>query len=79
MDKEIETFKKQNGNITYTEKELLGAIHTKLDRIEKRLSKGDKNFVKIQTTMGFYKKLVMGLYGSLLGLLMLILKLTKVI
>lgn len=42
MKKEIEDFKKQNGNITYSVKELLYGIHTKIDDINNRLIQGDK-------------------------------------
>ena len=69
--KEIEDFKKQNGNfIKFTTKELIGALHIKIDKtnakiakIDTRLSNGDKRFAVIQTKMNFYKRLLLGLYG----------------
>ena len=76
---EINKFKKINGNITYTNKELIGAIHVKLDRIEYRLQKGDKSFVKIQTDVKWHKRFILGLYGSLIAIFTIVLKLTGVI
>ena len=37
--KEIEEFVNRNGNVTYTVKELIQAMHTKLDRVETKLEK----------------------------------------
>ena len=55
---EIEQFKRQNGNIKYSIKELLYGLNTKIDRIEHRLSDGDKLLASHSTwiktfTMGF--------------------------
>lgn len=49
MKSEIEEFRKLNGNITYTTKELIGALHTKTDRIESKLDGklGKSTFWKI--------------------------------
>ena len=76
MKKEIEKFKSQNGNINYTVKELLSALHTKLDRVEERLISGDKTFSKIETTIGIHRKLLYGIITALGSLLVLTLKLT---
>jgi len=37
MKAEIEQFKKENGNVSYTIKELLFAVHKKIDRLDKKL------------------------------------------
>jgi len=37
MDDEIQQFKQHNGNVTYSVKELIGALHTKLDKIDEKL------------------------------------------
>jgi len=34
---EIEDFKKQNGNVKYSTKELMGALHVKIDNLEKKV------------------------------------------
>ena len=61
---EIYQFIKENGNIRYSIKELLGGLHKKVDNINKRLIDGDKKFVSIETN---HKWVVKSLYG--LGLL----------
>ena len=46
MKEEINQFKRENGNVTYTTKELIGALHTKIDRIHDKLDKkADKTMV----------------------------------
>ena len=37
MDKEIARFFKQNGNVTYTTKELIAALHTKFDSLQEQV------------------------------------------
>ena len=61
---EIDRFKKGEG-ITYTTKELIGGLHVKLDRIEKRLENGAVKFKGIETTLGWHNKLIMALYAVL--------------
>ena len=39
MKQEIEKFKKENGTVTYTTKELIGALHVKTDNILDKLDK----------------------------------------
>jgi len=34
MKEEIKQFKKENGNVNYTVKELVGALHTKFDKMK---------------------------------------------
>ena len=63
--KEIEDFKKQNGNVVYTVKELIGGLHVKIDNIDKRLNDGDKKFVAIETVANTNKKAIYSLYGVL--------------
>ena len=76
---EIKQFKEKNGSITYSNKELIGAIHVKLDRIEKRLLNGEKNFSTIFSTINIHKKLLWAIYSALGGLLILVLKINGVI
>jgi len=37
MKEEIEKFKRTNGNVTYSTKELIGALHEKIDDINHKL------------------------------------------
>ncbi len=39
MKDEIEQFKRENGNVTYTVKELIGAANVKLDKLSDKLDK----------------------------------------
>jgi len=48
MDKEIKRFREQNGNVRYSVKELLGALHTKLD---KHIEDENKVLDNINTTL----------------------------
>ena len=38
MKKELEEWKRNNGNVTYTTKELIQGIHIKIDRLDKKFS-----------------------------------------
>jgi len=38
MKKELEEWKRQNGNVTYTTKELIQGIHIKVDGLDKKMS-----------------------------------------
>ena len=58
---EIDQFKKENGNINYSIKELLGGLHTKVDGIKKRLIDGDKKFVSLETNQKWMFKALSGL------------------
>jgi len=79
MKQEIQEFKKQNGNITYTTKELIGALHTKFDRLEERFETIDSCQKRIQgvcDTRGTWLKIILPLFISMMGgLLFLILQL----
>ena len=55
MKEEIQEFRKRNGNITYTTKELIEALHVKLDKID---SKFDLKIATKLNTSIFWK--VMG-------------------
>ena len=57
MREEIDKWKKENGNVTYTIKELIQALHIKVDANTEKL-----DFMAS-------KKMVIGIYTSLLGLL----------
>ncbi len=37
MKEEIESFKRKNGNVIYTQKELIQALHEKIDKIYDRI------------------------------------------
>ncbi len=66
MEEEIKEFKRLNGNyIKYTHKELIGALHVKVDKINDRLAKGDVSFAEIQTTIKTHRKAIYGLFGIL--------------
>ena len=73
---EIEQFKKEaNGKfLKYSQKEILGGIFRKLERIESRLAKGDISFTEIQTSMKFYKRAVFGLYALVGGILIVLVR-----
>ena len=60
---EIEQFKKQNGNVNYTVKELIGALHVKIDQINTKLESGESNFSKINTTITWHTRLITCLYS----------------
>ena len=69
MKEEIEEFKKQNGNVNYTVKELLYAVNIKLEKIDKRLLNGEKKLSAIETNIFWLKTSVIGLYTALGGFL----------
>ena len=75
--KEIKEFINKNGNVTYSNKELIGAIHIKLDRIEKQLTKGQERFAVLETRQDITRRLIIGIFSAMGGLLLLVLKLTK--
>ena len=57
MKTEIEEFQRQNGNVTYTIKELIQGLHIKVDKISDRLEKKAS------------KKMVVGMFGTLLTII----------
>jgi len=83
MKEEIEQWKKENGNITYSIKELLYGIHIKIDKVNKRLAEGDVQFGEIQTILksrGILARIGFPIVISAMGgLLVFILKLHKII
>lgn len=55
MKEEIEQFKKENGSVNYTVKELIHAMHTKIDRVNEKVSCVDRKLnVLAQTTAEKY-------------------------
>lgn len=48
MDNEIKQFQKQNGNVTYTVKELLAGLHTKIDKIDERTQETEVKLSNMQ-------------------------------
>ena len=58
---EIDQFKKENGNIRYSIKELLGGLHTKVDNIKQRLIDGEKKFVSLETNQKWVVRALSGL------------------
>jgi len=68
MIEEIKEFKEKNGNVVYTTKELIQALHTKVDCIDRKLDKKlDKKADKIMVWKligGLI--LVMGIMASIL-------------
>ena len=71
--KEVKQFKKENGNTTYSNKELLGAIHIKLDRIDERLIQGDKALSSNTAWIGAYRWILGGIGITLMYILSLLL------
>ncbi len=62
MEKEIKEFKRLNGNyIKYTPKELIGALHVKVDKINDRLSDGDKLLSSHTTWIKAFRWLIGGI------------------
>ncbi|KKM16166.1 hypothetical protein LCGC14_1688610 [marine sediment metagenome] len=65
MEEEIKRFKEQSNGVTYTNKELIGGIHIKLDKIAERLTKGEKKFARLETTDVWHTRLILALYAVL--------------
>ena len=57
MKAEIQEFQRQNGNVTYTIKELLAGLHVKVDKMNDKLSTKAS------------KKMVIGMFGALLTII----------
>jgi len=53
--KEIEEFKKENVNITYTVKELLGGLHKKFDKLADNQISTNKKVAKLWAWSSVYK------------------------
>ena len=67
VKQQIEQFKKDNGNVSYTVKELIGALHIKVDNINEKLE------LKVDRSL-FWK-----ITGALFTLLLLLLGYQRVI
>ena len=61
----IEKFKEQSNGTFYSNKELIGGLHIKMDEINRKLEKGQVRFAKIETTISWHNKLIISLYGVL--------------
>ena len=61
MDKEIKQFQQENGNITYKTRDLIGALHVKIDKINDRLVSGDKQISSNTTWINAYKWIIGGI------------------
>ncbi len=79
MDKEIKEVRKENNFVKYTTKEMLAAVHTKIDRIEGKLEEGAKSFVKVGKDISHHKVLIYALYACVGTLFLIILDLKGVI
>ncbi len=73
MEEEIKQFKQENGNVVYSIKDLLGALHIKIDKVNERLADGDITFTDIQNNLLWHKRALIGIYSALTGLLILFL------
>lgn len=64
---EIEEFKDyHNGDyVKYSPKELIAGLHTKIDKINDRLSEGSKKITKLETQVFWLKSLLIALYTVL--------------
>ena len=62
---EIKEFKSNhNGDfVRYSNKELIGGLHTKIDNINIRLADGDKKIAKLQTHVFWLKTSVFAIYA----------------
>jgi len=65
MKKEIEQFKKENGNVTYSAKELIGGLHVKIDDINLTLRSGEGKIGAIREGLKNLKW-IMGGFGIVL-------------
>ena len=65
MKKEIEEFKRQNGNVVYTVKELVQGLHVKIDKISD--SKASKKMVTIMYSTLFSLLGALASYVFLVG------------
>lgn len=79
MDKEVKAVRKEKLVISYSVKELIGALHKKIDRIESELVSGAELFSEIQTAIRYHKIAIYGLYGAFFALLLVLLELKGVI
>jgi len=68
MKAEIKKFRSQNGNVTYTVKELIGALHTKMDVVNNKLSHGAGNIKANREAIRNLKWVAGGLVAAYLGL-----------
>ena len=68
MKDEITKFKNQNGNVTYTVKELIGALHTKMDIVNDKLNRGSGNIKANREAIRNLKWVAGGLGAAYLGL-----------
>ncbi len=66
----IQKFKQQSNGVTYTNKELIGGIHVKLDEINKKLENGAVRFSKIENNLKWHFRAISALYG-ILGILVI--------
>lgn len=62
MEKEIQRFKEQSNGVFYSNKDLIGGLHVKLDEINKKLEKGAIRFTKIETNLKWHNRLIIALY-----------------
>ena len=63
MKQEIEEFQKENGNVNYTTKELLYAVHKKIDRLNEKVHGNEGRFSKLEINQKLDRKLIFGLYA----------------
>ena len=69
--KEVEEFKNKNGGtITYSIKELLGALHIKIDNVNNKLDTHckitDRKIATLETTTGIIVVILIGLITKLI-------------
>ncbi len=64
---EIKEFKdSHNGDyVKYNTKELIGGLHTKIDKINDRLLEGSKKITRLETQVFWLKSLLIALYTVL--------------
>lgn len=69
--KEVDQFKRENGNVNYTTKELVGGLHTKLDKVIDVVKDIDKRSSRNSVWISAGKYVIGGL-GTAIGYLLFI-------
>ena len=60
MEDEIKQFQQANGNVTYKTRDLIGALHVKIDKINDRLIEGDKTLSSHGSWINAFKWIISG-------------------
>jgi len=66
MNKLIEEFKKSNGNVTFTNKEILMYIAGRLDRVDKKIESLSGSIISVKARLKYYWAAI-GVISSILA------------